>query len=215
VSDYGGSLSLVFQETLMTEFPLTRSSLIAQVQSPEDREAWDQFVLIYRPVIYRMARRRGMQDADAQDLVQTVFMRLAASIQRWEKTDPETKFCYWLRRVARNAIVSALSRQPKDAAAGGSGMLNRLAEQPEIEMDVEQELATEAMREQYLRAAAVVKTDVDPDTWRAFELTVVRGQSCDAAAALLGKSVGAVYAARSRVMRRLREEAQRMQENGQ
>ena len=199
----------------MTEFPQTRSSLIAQVQSPEDREAWDQFVLIYRPVIYRMARRRGMQDADAQDLVQTVFMRLAASIQRWEKTDPETKFRHWLRRVARNAIVSAFSRQPKDAAAGGSEMLNLLAEQPEIEKDVEQELATEAMREQYLRAAAVVKTDVDPDTWRAFELTVVRGQSCDEAAALLGKSVGAVYAARSRVMRRLREQVQRMQENGQ
>ena len=199
----------------MTEFPQTRFSLIAQVQSPEDREAWDQFVLIYRPVIYRMARRRGMQDADAQDLVQTVFMRLAASIQRWEKTDPETKFRHWLRRVARNAIVSAFSRQPKDAAAGGSEMLNLLAEQPEIEKDVEQELATEAMREQYLRAAAVAKTDVDPDTWRAFELTVVRGQSCDEAAALLGKSVGAVYAARSRVMRRLREQVQRMQENCQ
>ena len=199
----------------MTEFPQTRSSLIAQVQSPEDREAWDQFVLIYRPVIYRMARRRGMQDADAQDLVQTVFMRLAASIQRWEKTDPETKFRHWLRRVARNAMVNAFSRQPKDAAAGGSEMLNLLAEQPEIAKDVEQELATEAMREQYLRAAAVVKTDVDGDTWRAFELTVVHGQSCDEAAALLGKSVGAVYAARSRVMRRLREQVQRLQESAQ
>ena len=197
----------------MTEFPQTRSSLIAQVRSPEDREAWDQFVLIYRPVIYRMARRRGMQDADAQDLVQTVFMRLAASIQRWEKTDPETKFRHWLRRVARNAILSAFSRQPKDAAAGGSEMLNLLAEQPEIAKDVEQELATEAMREQYLRAAAVVKTDVDGDTWRAFELTVVCGQSCDEAAARLGKSVGAVYAARSRVMRRLREQVQRLQES--
>jgi len=199
----------------MTEFPQTRFSLIAQVQSPEDREAWDQFVLIYRPVVYRMARRRGMQDADAQDLVQSVFMRVASSIHRWEKTDPETKFRHWLRRVARNAIVSAFSRQPKDAAAGGSEMLNLLAEQPEIEKDVEQELATEAMREQYLRAAAVVRTDVDPDTWRAFELTVVRGQSCDEAAALLGKSVGAVYAARSRIMRRLRDQVQRMQENGQ
>lgn len=198
----------------MTEFPQTRSSLIAQVQSPEDREAWDQFVLIYRPVIYRMARRRGMQDADAQDLVQTVLMRVAASIQRWEKTDPETKFRHWLRRVARNAMVSAFSRQPKDAAAGGSETLDLLAEQPEIVEDVEQEIATESMREQYLRAAAVVKTDVDADTWRAFELTVVRGQSCDEVAALFGKSVGAVYAARSRVMRRLREQVQRLQESG-
>jgi RNA polymerase sigma-70 factor (ECF subfamily) len=196
----------------MTEFPQTRLSLIAQVQSPGDREAWDQFVLIYRPVIYRMARRRGMQDADAQDLVQSVFMRVASSIQRWEKNDPETKFRHWLRRVVRNTIFSALSRQPKDAA-GGSEMPDLLASQPENEKLVEQELATETMREQYLHAAAVVKKDVDPDTWRAFELTVVRGQSCDEAADLLGKSVGAVYAARSRVMRRLREQVTCLQEN--
>ena len=65
----------------MTDFLQTRSSLIAQVRSPEDREAWDQFVVMYRPVIYRMARRRGMQDADAQDLVQTVLMRVAGAIQ--------------------------------------------------------------------------------------------------------------------------------------
>ena len=198
----------------MTEFPQTRSSLIAQVQSPEDREAWDQFVLIYRPVVYRMARRRGMQDADAQDLVQSVFMRVASSIHRWEKTDPETKFRHWLRRVARNSIFSALSRQPKDAA-GGSEMPDLLASQPENEKLVEQELATETMREQYRHAAAVVKKDVDPDTWRAFELTVVGGQSCEEAAALLGKSVGSVYAARSRVMRRLREQVTCLQENDQ
>jgi RNA polymerase sigma-70 factor (ECF subfamily) len=199
----------------MTEFPQTRFSLIAQVQSPEDREAWDQFVLIYRPVVYRMARRRGMQDADAQDLVQSVFMRVASSIHRWEKTDPETKFRHWLRRVARNTIFSALSRQPKDAAAGGSEMLDLLAGQPKNEKLVEQELATETMREQYRHAAAVVKKDVDPDTWRAFELTVVGGQSCEEAAALLGKSVGSVYAARSRVMRRLREQVTCLQENDQ
>jgi len=198
----------------MTEFPQTRLSLIAQVQSPGDREAWDQFVLIYRPVIYRMARRRGMQDADAQDLVQSVFMRVASSIQRWEKNDPETKFRHWLRRVVRNTIFSALSRQPKDAA-GGSEMPDLLASQPENEKLVEQELATETMREQYLHAAAVVKKDVDPDTWRAFELTVVGGQSCEEAATLLDKSVGSIYAARSRVMRRLREQVTCLQENDQ
>jgi RNA polymerase sigma-70 factor (ECF subfamily) len=92
-------------------------------------------------------------------------------------------------------------------------MLDLLAGQPKNEETVELELETETMREQYLHAAAVVKKDVDPDTWRAFELTVVRGQSCDEAADLLGKSVGAVYAARSRVMRRLREQVTCLQEN--
>lgn len=198
----------------MTEFPQTRSSLIAQIGSPEDREAWDQFVVIYRPVIYRMARRRGMQDADAQDLVQTVLMRVAGAIQGWEKSSPETKFRHWLRRVARNAIATAFSRQPKDAGVGGSEMLALLAEQPATAADIERELLKESMREKYLRAASVVRSDVDSDTWRAFELTVVNGQPCDEVADLLGKSVGVVYAARSRIMRRLREQVQRLQESG-
>ena len=51
----------------MTEFPETQSYLLASLKSPESREAWEEFVVIYRPVIYRMARRHGLQDADAQD----------------------------------------------------------------------------------------------------------------------------------------------------
>ena len=198
----------------MTDFPQTRSTLIAQVRSSEDREAWDQFVVIYRPVIYRMARRRGMQDADAQDLVQAVLVRVAGAIQSWEKSGPEIKFRHWLRRVARNTIATAFSRQPRDAGVGGSEMLDLLAEQPGNAADIERELANESMREKYLRAASVVEADVDADTWRAFELTVVMGQPCDEVANLLGKSVGTVYAARSRIMRRLREQVQRLQESG-
>ena len=124
----------------MTEFPETRSSLLAQVRSPDNREAWEQFVLIYRPVIYRMARRRGMQDADAQDIVQTVLMRVAGAVNRWEKTEPGTRFRHWLRRVAKNAIFTALSRSPNDAASGGSNVHDLLTKQPEIAPDVEQEL---------------------------------------------------------------------------
>jgi hypothetical protein len=56
----------------VTEFPDTRESLLVQVRSAANREAWDEFVLVYRPVIYRLARNRGMQDADAQDLAQRV-----------------------------------------------------------------------------------------------------------------------------------------------
>lgn len=197
----------------MTDFPETRTSLIAQIGSPEDREAWDQFVIMYRPVVYRMARRRGMQDADAQDLVQAVLMRVAGAIQGWEKSSPETKFRHWLRRVARNAIATAFSRQPKDVGVGGSEMLDLLAEQPAT-ADIERELLKESMREKYLRAALVVKADVDSESWRAFELTVVNGQPSEEVAKLLGKSMGAIYAARSRIMRRLREQVQRLQESG-
>ena len=197
----------------MTEFPETRSTLLAQVRSPDNREAWEQFVMLYRPVIYRLARKRGMQDADAQDLAQDVLMRVAGAIDRWERTDPTTRFRHWLRRVAKNAIFTALTRSPKDAAAGGTDIQKLLSEQPEIVTDIEPELALERLREQYHRAAAIVQTDVTAETWRAFELSVIGGKPCDEVAALIGKPIGTVYAARSRVMRRIRDQVQRLEES--
>src|SRR5437868_12133380 len=98
----------------VTQFPETRDSLLVQVRSPANREAWEAFVQIYRPVIYRLARGRGLQDADAQDLAQRVLMAVAAAIGSWEKSSESVRFRHWLSRVARNAIVNALSRQPQD-----------------------------------------------------------------------------------------------------
>ncbi|OWU64908.1 MAG: hypothetical protein CBB60_007410, partial [Armatimonadetes bacterium Cent15-Ar3] len=89
----------------------------------------------------------------AADLLQETEFDVASSIHRWERTNPETKFRHWLRRVARNTILSALTRQPKDAAVGGSEMLDLLAGHPKNEQLVEQELATETIRELYLHAA--------------------------------------------------------------
>jgi RNA polymerase sigma factor (sigma-70 family) len=189
----------------VTEFPDTRDSLLVQVRSPANREAWDQFVLVYRPVIYRLARRRGLQDADAQDLAQQVLMAVASAIGSYEKSDASVRFRHWLRRVARNAIVNALSRQPHDRAVGGSTVQELLLEAPGDDHESDAQIEWEYRRELYLRAARIVRGDIEADTWRAFELTVIEGRSIDDAAVLLKKPVGTIYAARSRIMRRLRE----------
>lgn len=196
----------------MTEFPVTRATLLFAVQTPENREAWEEFVVIYRPVIYRMARRRGMQDADAQDVTQNVLVSVSEAIKHYDQ-QPGTRFRHWLRRVAKNAIVTAMTRRPKDAGAGGSLAADLLSEQSQsVTPELEEELTTEYMREQFIRAAATVRTDVTPETWDAFELTVVQNMSCEAAAEQIGKSVGTVYAARSRIMKRLRDQIERMEQ---
>lgn len=189
---------------MVTDFPETRDSLLVQVRSPHNREAWDEFVLLYRPVIYRLARQRGLQDADAQDLAQQVLMAVASSIGRWEKSQGSVRFRHWLRRVARNAIINALSRRPVDRAAGGSSVQELLREQPD-DPESDAQIEREYRRELYLRAAQIVRGDVEPDTWRAFEITVIEDRGIDEAALELDKSVGTIYAARSRIMRRLRE----------
>jgi RNA polymerase sigma-70 factor (ECF subfamily) len=196
----------------VTQFPETRDSLLMQVRSPANREAWDEFVLIYRPVIYRLARQKGLQDADAQDLAQRVLMSVAAAIGQWEKTNESVRFRHWLRRVARNAIINALVRQPLDRAAGGTSVQDLLLEQPEADSQSNAEIELEYRRELYLRAARNVRTDVEPDTWRAFELTVIENQSIEDAANQLDKPIGTIYAARSRIMRRLREAVQELEQ---
>jgi RNA polymerase sigma factor (sigma-70 family) len=189
----------------VTDFPETRESLLVQVRSPANREAWDEFALIYRPVIYRLARHRGLQDADAQDLAQQVLMAVASAIGNFEKSSESVQLRHWLRRVVRNAIVNALSRRPRDRAAGSSSVQELLLEQPEDDSESSAQIELEYRRELYLRAAKIVRRDIEPETWRAFELTVVENRSIDDAALELDKPVGTIYAARSRIMRRLRE----------
>ena len=103
----------------MTEFPETKSEILLRIQSAEDREAWEEFTSMYRPIIYRMARRQGLQDADAQDLVQRVFVSVAGAIPRWERL-PNIRFRHWLRKVTKNAVLNALSRKPRDVGIGGT-----------------------------------------------------------------------------------------------
>jgi RNA polymerase sigma-70 factor (ECF subfamily) len=190
----------------MSEFPDTQSMLLANLQSLENREAWGEFVQIYRPAIYRMARRRGMQDADAQDLAQDVLLRISKSIEGWVPQEG-VRFRHWLRKVASNAIVTAVTKSKPRGILAADQLLAEASE----ESAATNELQNECFRERFLRAAAIVKVDVSPATWAAFEQTVIQGKSCDDAAQSLGKSLGTVYAARSRILKRLQNEVRRIE----
>ncbi|TWU07837.1 RNA polymerase sigma factor [Stieleria varia] len=189
----------------MSEFPETRDSLLVQVQDPANREAWELFARIYRPVIVRIAQARGLQYADAQDLSQQVLMAVASAIGDWEKRDESTRFRHWLSRVTKNAILNALTRRPKDQAVGGSSVEELLREAVDRDGETTALIETELRRELYLRAAEKVKVEFRLDSWQAFELSITGDLSTEEIAAELGKSVGAIYTARSRIMFRLRE----------
>lgn len=183
--------------------PETRETLLLRVRNPNDRAAWDEFVQLYRPVIYRVAVARGLQDADALDLVQTVFVAIARSIGTWEKSHPSAKFRHWLIRVARNATINALTRRPPDQARATPSHADLLNEHPEPDGETGSMIDWEYRRQIYAQAAGMVRKEVQEVTWRAFEMTAVDGVAIEVAAEELGKSIGVIYAARSRVMKRL------------
>lgn len=196
----------------MADFPDTRYSLLVRIQDSKNAEAWELFSRLYQPVVYRLARRRGMQHVDAQDLAQQVLIAVSGAIGRWEPVGEKTRFRFWLRRVVRNAVVNALSRQPRDLSTGGSSVQQLLLQQADPNTLIESQVDLEYRREVYLLAAEIVQADVTPETWRAFELTVVEGRDITTVAEQLGKAPGAIYTARSRVMHRLREAVQKLGE---
>jgi RNA polymerase sigma factor (sigma-70 family) len=189
----------------MSASPETRASLLIRLKDQADDEAWFEFTEIYRPVIFRLACRKGLQHADADDLVQQVLAAVARTIGRWE-TDPlRARFRTWLTRVATNAIINALTRGSPDRGSGDSRLQDLLDSQPAADGAASDFIRIEHRREVFRWAARQIRAEFHPVTWDAFWLTAVEGRGVDEVAGELQRSRGSVYAARSRVMRRLKE----------
>lgn len=189
----------------MTESPETRASLILRLHDRADQQAWCEFVEIYQPVVYRFARYKGLQHADAEDIVQQVLSAVVGAIERWQPDEDRGRFRTWLQTIARNLIVNALSRRAADRASGETGERERLAQQPAAEGADSRLLLTECRREIFQWAARQICDEFEADTWDAFWQTAVEDRDVNEVARLLAKKPGAVYTARSRVMRRLKQ----------
>ena len=189
----------------MTE-PVTNETLIARVRDPQDREAWSEFVSIYRPLLYRIWRRYGLQDVDAQILVQDVLQKVTRQVERWGSGKPSGGLRRWLAAVARNTAIDAIRRVRPDAARGGTSIHEQLNQLSERSDSSEEELQRELDRQAFRWAAARIHNEFTDSTWSAFWRTMVEGESCSDVAESSGRTIGSVYTARSRVMQRLKEE---------
>ncbi len=194
----------------MNRIPETRPSLLLRLHKrldgngPDD-QAWSEFLSVYEPLIYRLMRRNGFQDADAQELTQEVFLAVAGAIERWTPDPQRGAFRGWLFRIARNLMINFLAKQKRRPQAVGDTDFNRLlAQQPAPASETSAYFDLEYKREVFRWAADRVRSEFHPHTWRAFWSTCVEECSIRQAAETLHMSTGAVYVARSRVMARLR-----------
>ena len=197
--------------TMMSSPSETRASLILRLPDPTDRLAWDEFVAIYGPLVYRLARRQGLQGAAADDRVPEGLAAGTRSGQWLERPD-RGSFRAWLLRIARNTAINFLTRpKHRPQALGGEDAMRAVTECVAEESDASREFDWEYRREVFRWAAEQVQAVVTDETWRAFWLTSVEEQSVSDTAERLGVSVGSVYIARCRVMNRLRELAKRFE----
>jgi RNA polymerase sigma factor (sigma-70 family) len=190
----------------MDEVPDTRPSLLVRLCDPKDDRAWTEFTAIYSPLIYRLARRKGFQDADAEDLVQEVLRAVASAVDRWEPDPSQGPFRNWLFRIARNMMLNLVTSQRRHPRGTGSEEIQWLLEaRPSPSPEDTALFETEYKRQLFRWAAERVSGEFRGTTWAAFWETGVEGKKAQVVAATLGMSIGAVYMAKSRVVARIRQ----------
>jgi len=197
----------------MAEPPLTRVSLLNRLKDGGDHQAWTAFVRLYGPVIYGFARKRGLQDADAADLMQEVMRSVARNVEKMDYDPKRGTFRGWLYTVTRNKIYNFLSAQRnRTRAVGDSANHERLEALPDRSgSEAEADWDREYQQRMSARAMERVKDEFQANTWRAFVGTAVEGRPAGEVGPELGMTPGAVYVAKSRVLARLRDEVQRLQ----
>src|SRR4249920_2698638 len=84
--------------------PQTRASLLVQLRDGANHGAWQEFIKLYGPVVYGFARKRGLQDADAADLMQDVMRSVSTAIGRLDYDRNQGSFRGWLFTITRNKV---------------------------------------------------------------------------------------------------------------
>jgi RNA polymerase sigma-70 factor (ECF subfamily) len=184
----------------------TRYSLLERVKD-HDQRAWDNLVYIYSPLVYHICRRWHVRGADADDVVQEVFQAVAADIGNFqrERNGVVRSFRSWLGGIIRNKLSDFFRRQERQPRApGGAEAYEQLHELSAPEAPEEGDVAL--VRGVCHRALELLRGEFGPQTWQAFWRTAVDGQPAPAVAAELNMSPAAVRQAKSRVLRRLKEE---------
>lgn len=155
---------------------------------------------MYTPLLFGWARRSGESDHDAADLVQEVFVTLMQTMPRFEY-DEKGNFRRWLRTLLVNKLRDRIRRRRRDDKA-----YEQVAVVDELPDQAERFFEAEYQRELSRRALSLMQRDFEPATWKACWETVVEGRPADEVARDLGLSRNAVYVARCRVLRKLRED---------
>lgn len=187
----------------------TDPSLLRKLRDPNNDSAWSEFVELYQPVIHRLLVHKGLSTPDAEDVAQQILLSISKALAERPHDFERAKFRTWLNRVVRNAALNAMRKTRQDVAAGGTDQVSMLHAIQDDEHDSKL-FEAEYEREVFRKATRIVESESDPATWEAFYRTCVQNETIEQVAASLNKQIGSVYAARSRIVKRIKKEVERM-----
>lgn len=199
----------------MAEAPLTRATLLLRLRDRDDTEAWSSFLRDYGPMLYRFVRSRGLQDADAADVVQDVLRSVGHAIGDLEYKRERGGFRAWLFTITRNKLYTFLEKRRRmedrlGRAGNDTSQQEQLKQAADHHDNLEEHWELEYQRQLITIAMETLKPRFESQTWLAFELTAINGASAAEAGKQLDMKPGTVYVARSRVTAKLRTEIERL-----
>lgn len=180
--------------------PDTRLSLLTRLCDRQDAGAWVEFCTVYEQAVYNIARRRGLQDADAREVSQEVLLAVSRRVHQFDPSK-QGRFRAWLTTIARNATVDQLRKNAARSRAAGDEPTSQLIDQATLDSQL---FDRESQQEQFRWAANEVRKQVSAQAWEAFWKTAVEGLPANKVASDLGMTVGALYVARSRVLAKIK-----------
>lgn len=189
----------------------TSTGLLRAARDCGDDGAWQRVVNLYEPLLHGWLRRQGVQHADAEELVAETLIAVAQELPSFQHNGHTGAFRSWLRSILVNRLRTfRRSQRVRSISHADSELLHRLAG---VLADPSSDLTRQWDRDHdhfiARRLLELVEPHFEPTTWRAFCRVALDGHGADVVATDLGISVDSVYAAKSRILKRLRQEAER------
>ena len=188
----------------------TSPTLLGRLRkSPNDAIAWAEFVDRYGVVVYRWCCKWGLQASDAEDVTQNVLLDLGRQMQAFEYRS-EGRFRGFLRTIAHRAWCDFLTSRRKQPMGSGDSMVAELLSSVPAGDELVASLDAECERELMQHAQELVRLRIDQQTWNAFYLTAIEGQSGSAVASQLMMPIASVYQSKSRVLKLLKDQIEKL-----
>jgi RNA polymerase sigma-70 factor (ECF subfamily) len=184
----------------------TSTALLEQVKEG-NQEKWNRLVDLYRPLVLSWCKDR-VPPHDHEDVVQEVFKTVFQKVKMFAKAEHCGGFRAWLREITRNKIRECWKRAARERAkSGGSAVQEMLVAFPD-KAGGDSACENDASERRILLHSAMklVRPEFQPSTWEAALRTAMHEERAADVAAALGMTTRAVYIAKSRVLKRLRQE---------
>ncbi len=182
----------------------TSPSLLQRARG-NDSDAWKRIVQLYGPLVDRWCQLASIESHDVDDVVQDIFLSVSKQLGQFRYDRPQDSFRGWLRVIAQRRIADFYRRHAdRPAAAGGTTAYRRLKDSPDPLGDDSDAESEEAAVTQ--RALELIRSEFEPRTWQAFWRTAIEAALPADICAELNMTQSAIRMAKSRVLRRLRDE---------